>query len=212
MWGNNSNYRTALLIAIAMGMFLWITQSCAPKHLSEDQLKQYILEPDNELVKEAVVEDYKIRVAYRPTDLLIAQELGTSQDIARINALRTKYSNQYYFILSLSKNDREAIQAGIMPQAQFSELLQTISFRMGAYVTMTTAARDTIPLTDYAYNRTFGMGSSNDILLVFKKEKMTGDWLQINLAEFGLGVGRQSLRFMRKKLDNVPKIDFNSSI
>jgi hypothetical protein len=210
MLGNNSNYRSALLIA--MGMFLWITQSCVPEHLSEDQLKQYILEPNNELVKEASVDDYKIRVAYRPTDLLIAQELGASRDTARISALRKKYSNQYYFILSLSKNNREAIQAGIMPQAQFSELLQTISFRMGAYVTMTTAAQDTIPLADYSYNRTFGMGSSNDMLLVFKKEKMTGDWLQINLAEFGLGVGRQSLHFIRKKLDNVPKIDFNSSI
>ncbi|MBK8291417.1 MAG: hypothetical protein IPK96_11275 [Flammeovirgaceae bacterium] len=68
-------------------------------------------------------------------------------------------------------------------------------------------------MADYVYNRTFGMGSSNDLLLVFNKEQAkSANWLQINLAEFGLGVGRQALRFNRKELDEVPEIDFTKSI
>ncbi len=187
--------------------------SCSPSALTETELKQYILEPSNNLMQEETINDVNVRVTYRPTDLLVSQELTNATDTAHISSLRAKYNKYYYFVLSLSKNQREAIQASTMPQAQFSELLQTISFRMGAYVNMTTNARDTIPLADYVYNRTFGMGSSNDLLLVFNKEQAkSANWLQINLAEFGLGVGRQALRFNRKELDEVPEIDFTKSI
>ncbi|MBK7652485.1 MAG: hypothetical protein IPJ20_19575 [Flammeovirgaceae bacterium] len=164
--------------------------SCSPPTLTEEELKQFVLEPDNNLIQEETINDINVRITYRPTDLLVVQELTNGTDTARISSLRIKYSKYYYFVLSLSKNQREAIQASTMPQAQFSELLQTISFRMGTYVNMTTDARDTIALADYVYNRTFGMGSSNDLLLVFNKdEARTANWLQINLAEFGLGVG-----------------------
>jgi len=187
--------------------------SCSPSALTEAELKQYVLEPDNNLIQEETINDVNVRITYRPTDLLVAQELTNVTDTTHISLLRAKYNKYYYFVLSLSKNQREAIQAGTMPQAQFSELLQTISFRMAAYVNMTTNARDTIPLADYVYNRTFGMGSSNDLLLVFNKEQAKpADWLQINLAEFGLGVGRQALRFKRRQLDEVPQIDFTKSI
>jgi len=187
--------------------------SCSPSALTEAELKQYVLEPDNNLIQEETINDVNVRITYRPTDLLVAQELTNVTDTTHISLLRAKYNKYYYFVLSLSKNQREAIQAGTMPQAQFSELLQTISFRMAAYVNMTTNTRDTIPLADYVYNRTFGMGSSNDLLLVFNKEQAKpADWLQINLAEFGLGVGRQALRFKCRQLDEVPQIDFTKSI
>lgn len=187
--------------------------SCSPSSLTEAELKQFVLEADNNLFQEKTINEVNVRITYRPTDLLVSQELTSATDTARISSLRAKYNKYYYFVLSLSKNQREAIQASAMPQAQFSELLQTISFRMGAYINMTTNASDTIPLADYVYNRTFGMGSSNDLLLVFNKEQAKpANWLQINLAEFGLGVGRQALRFNRKELDEVPEVDFTKSI
>ena len=162
--------------------------------------------------KKVETENYRVQMTYRPTDLLVAQELGSSHDTASIGKLRKKYGNHNYFILSLSKNEREAIQAGTMPYDQFSELLQTISFRMAGFVNMTTDTRDTIPLTDYIYNRTFGAGNSNDLLLIFNKsETAHHNWLEINIAEFGLGLGSQSLRFKCEDLEDAPQIDFTSS-
>jgi hypothetical protein len=187
------------------------TVSCAPPYLTVDELKNYILVSDHGLKKEVLIDDYKVRVTFRPTDLLIAQEVESLPHPTQVTRLRNKYGSHYYFVLSLSKSEREAIQAGVMPHEEFSELLQIISFRMGAYVNMTTARQDTIPLADFAYSRTFGMGASNDILLVFNKKKITDQqWVQINLAEFGLGLGRQSLRFNCKDLDGIPEIDFTT--
>lgn len=169
------------------------------------------MESDNGLRKEVIVNEYKVRITFRPTDLLIAQELRGTHDSTQVARLKQKYGSHYYFVLSLSKNEHEAIQAGSMPQSQFSNLLQTISFRMGMYVNMTTPQRDTIPLTDFIYNRTFSMGASNDILLVFNKEKVRDQqWVQINLAEFGLGLGHQSLKFHCKDLDQIPEINFTT--
>lgn len=183
--------------------------SCTPKYLSEEELIDYVLNSENGLTKELTVEDFRISATYRPADLWIAQELGSSTDSIQIEKLKEKYSSHYYFVLGLSKNDREAIQAATMPQAQFSELLQTISFRMSAYINITTSHRDTIPLADHSYSRTFGAGGSNEILLVFDNEKIVDqEWFQINLTEFGLGLGRQSLRFECKNFHNTPQIDF----
>jgi len=189
----------------------WLTASCTPNHLTEDELRKYILDADHGLTKEVVIDDFKVSATFRPTDLLIAQEVSSPADTIQINRLKKKYGDHYYFVLALSRNGREAIQAGTLPQDQFSELLQTISFRMGAFITLTTSRQDTIPLADFAYTRTFGMGGSNDILRVFNKERITDQqWVQINLAEFGLGLGRQSLKFNCKDLDNIPRIEFTT--
>jgi hypothetical protein len=185
--------------------------SCTPKYLSEEDLKKYVLNSENGLTKELTVDDFRISATYRPTDLWVAQELGSSTDSTQIEKLKEKYGSHYYFVLGLSKNGREAIQAATMPQMQFSELLQIISFRMDSYVNMTTAQLDTIPLAAFTYTRSFGLGGSNDILLVFDKKKTEKqDWVQINLAEFGLGLGRQSMRFKCQDLEIAPKIDFKN--
>jgi hypothetical protein len=155
--------------------------------------------------------EFKVEATYQPTDLFVLRELGTAKaDSTSLKRWFAKYGGHYYFILSISKNGKEAITATQMPYGEFSELLQTVSFRMGEYVNMTTAKQDTIPLADFIYNRTFGMASSSDVLMVFDKKKAANtDWVQINLKELGLGLGTQNFRFDRDRLDQVPNIDFN---
>lgn len=84
---------------------------------------------------------------------------------------------------------------------------------MNEYVMLTTSARDTIPVGDFMLNRTYGLSASTDVLVVFNREKARGaDWVQINLSEFGLGVGSQRFRFSRKDLDEIPRIKFENEI
>ena len=122
------------LTSLVMLYMVILTFSCNSKLVTEDELKRYVVDKGNGLTKKVETENYRVQMTYRPTDLLVAQELGSSHDTASIGKLRKKYGNHNYFILSLSKNEREAIQAGTMPYDQFSELLQTISFRMAGFV------------------------------------------------------------------------------
>jgi hypothetical protein len=181
--------------------------SCGKKVLSPEELTAFVSNEENGYVQKYESNGTVVAVTYRPTDLLVHQEVGDRPTTAKtIDSLRNKYGKQYYFILSLSHDNKEALhQVG----DQYSEMVNTLSFRMGEYVTMTTAASDTIPVGDFMLNRTFGMSTSTDVLFVFDREKSKGqEWVQFNLNEFGLGVGNQRFRFKTKDLEDAPGIDF----
>lgn len=183
--------------------------SCSPpEYLSERELTAFILEEKNGLSKSVDVYSTNIRIAYRPTDLLVAQELNQGDVIeSQIQAVRNKYNKHYYFTVSFSHAGGEILNAPKARMADFSALLQTISFGMSEVVNLTTSIRDTIPVADYIYSRTFGMGRSTDLLFAFDKSKAVGQkWLKLNIEEFGLGTGMQSFQFKIPDLEKAPKI------
>ncbi|HEY9048675.1 MAG TPA: hypothetical protein VIN08_22365, partial [Ohtaekwangia sp.] len=144
------------------------------------------------------------------TDLWVYQEIGKHKATPeQIDTLRKKYSQYLYFILSLSANNKEALHQAASDQ--YGDLVQTLSFRMNNYVTLTTSANDSIPVGDFMLNRTYGMSNSTDLLFVFSKEKAKGkDWIQFNLNEFGLGIGNQRFRFEMSDLENIPEVTFEN--
>ncbi len=190
-------------------LLLLLAGCSSPAYLDPQALNKYILDPENGLIQKESINNYSIEVYNKPTDLWVQQEVeGSKTDAATIKNLREKYDRYYYFILDLSKNNKEALQVeGNM--GQYSDLVQTLSFRMNSFVNLTTAKQDTIPTADFILNRTYGMSSATSLLFVFDRQKAKqAEWVQFNLNEFGLGVGNQRFRFETKKLENAPKIDF----
>jgi hypothetical protein len=193
-------------------VFIALLFSCSPGALSPQELQAYVQDEFNGLTQKVEVNGYQLKLTYRPTDLWVHQEVGDNMvAVGQLDTLRNKYNNYYYFILSLSRNNKEALhQVGSMDQ--YSELVQTLSFRMPQYTTLTTTASDTIPVGDFMLNRTYGMSTSTDLLFVFSREKALDDeWVQFNLNEFGLGTGNQRFRFKRKQLEEAPIIKFTTN-
>ncbi|MEO1054882.1 MAG: hypothetical protein AAFX87_29885 [Bacteroidota bacterium] len=193
-------------------LLLLVTISCTPQFLSEKELQAYVQDIDNGLSKKKAFKGYEVQVTYRPQDLLIAQETrgATEVDVKELEKLTKKYEDYYYFILSLSRDNKEALYKTGGGYDQFSDMVQTLSFRMANHVNMTTAGRDTIEVADYVFPRTYGMGGATNLMFVFNKKEAEGDeWVQLNLKEFGLGLGNQNFRFRKEDLDGAPKIKFN---
>jgi hypothetical protein len=193
---------------VYVALLCLVVTACGYRELSQEELVRYIQDESYGLRKSAVVNGTAIDITYRPTDLWVHQETGgESVSVAAIDSLRKKYDQYYYFILSLSRSDKEALNPG-EGLGQYSDLVQTMSFRMAEYVTLTTPT-DSIPVGDFMLNRTYGLSSSTDILFVFSREKAAdADWVQFNLNEFGLGTGNQRFRFKTKDLERAPKIKF----
>lgn len=192
---------------------LFSTFSCgSPDYLTAEELNTFIKENGNGLVKTVDINNYRIDVTYKPTDLWVYQEVGDEPATReQLEVFRNKYSPYYYFIVSLSKNNKEALHQVDGGMSQYSELVNTLSFRMSEYTTLTTSGQDTIPVGDFMLNRTYGLSASTDLLFVFSREKSDNDeWIQFNLNEFGLGIGNQRFRFRKKDLDNTPKIRFET--
>jgi len=184
---------------------------CTSRHLSGEELTAFVADESHGLSKSVTAgNNVTVKVTYRPTDLWVYQEIGKhNATTQQIDTLRKKYSQYLYFILSLSANNKEALHQAASDQ--YGDLVQTLSFRMNNYVTLTTSANDSIPVGDFMLNRTYGMSNSTDLLFVFTKEKAKGkDWIQFNLNEFGLDIGNQRFRFEMSDLENIPEVTFKN--
>jgi len=192
------------LIALAA---LFCVAGCTTDPLTPEEYAAYIADQDNGLRKSVTVGGNTIAISYRPTDLLVKQALTGKATPEAIAARRKQYTPYLYFVLSLSAGNREALHA--TAGDSYSGLLQTLSFRMNDFITLTTSAGDTIPVGDFMLNRTYGMSASTDVLVVFSGEKAKGnEWVQFNVNEFGLGTGNQRFRFDMKDLEESPSVRF----
>ena len=194
-------YQLMLVIIAAITM-----SSCTqPSHLSIDDLSQYVMEPSNGLFQEKSVNGMDLSLYYKPTGLMVAQEIEHA-GIAKLPELENKYEPYAYFILDLSAGEQNALYAS-GDMGTFSEQLQTLAFRMDQYANLTTSANDTIPVADFIYPRMYGMSKSATVMFVFSKEKFPGsDWVSFNLSEFGMGTGDRQFRFKTKDIQKTPKL------
>jgi len=194
-------------------LLLSILSSCnKPQYLSEEQLKAYVIDPDHGLSEKNEVNEVVTTVTYRPTDLLVAQELrSASPTVKEIERIRGKYNKYAYFVLNISNRDRDVL-TGLSDYDRFSRQLNTFAFGMAEFVNLTTPQKDTIPVADYIFPRTYGAGKSTAMLFAFNNEQFKNrEWIQLNLKEMGLGTGDQSFRFRVADLQEVPEIDFMSN-
>ncbi len=197
-------------------MSLFPFSSCSEKELLAEDLTAYVADIDNGLRKSENTNGLILDITYRPTDLIIDSQFK-NRSIAQsvLDTLREHYSGYYYFIFSLSTLDnQEVLRPNQFSFGEYSELLQRMSFRMHEYVSLASSAGDSIPLSDYMLENTYGLGSANTLLFVFSKKELSKDatWIQVNVNEFGLGAGNLRFRFSIENLEQCPSIDFSTRI
>jgi hypothetical protein len=197
----------AIAIAFTVSLF-----SCQKKVLGKQELIKYV-EDNKELSDVKEVGDIKVGIKYYPYQLLALQELDTETkakpDKSKVKALEKKYGGQYYFKLSFSRNNKEVIRE-LGSFSRYSEMLQVFSFSMGSYINATTERKDTIALKDYAFEQTYGMSAANSVMVAFDRSEFKGAQdIDVNVGEFGLGVGILKFTFRKEDLENVPQLKYD---
>jgi len=198
------------VLAISAVLVFLIGCGGKKENMTGDELRRYLNDKDNGLVKDELVNGIKVRLQYQPSSLLVQQELAQIQAKSNqvVDSLERKYSSAYYFIMKLSKDGKEAIrQLGSFNR--YSDMVSVLSFEMARFVNLTTPERDTIPLSDYLFEQTYGISDGNSLLLSFKKVKLRDSKvIDINLAECGLGTGNLKFSFDKDDLEQVPKLNY----
>jgi len=203
-----------IIIVVLQAVLVFSMMSCSQtkSKLSKQELAQYISNKKNGLVKEQEINGTRIRLSYQPTCMLVIRELEPEQknDSVVIKTLEEKYNSHYYFLMRFSRNGKEAIrQLGSF--SSYSDMVQVLSFKMGQFVNLTTAQKDTVQLADYLFDQTYGMSDANTVLLSFEKEKiMDGKSIEINIGECGFGTGALKFVLDKKDIDKMPKLDYSS--
>lgn len=177
---------------------------------SQEELLSHINDLDNNYSQEKVINGVKFKLTYKPTDLMISQELGESGSQDEINKLKSHYEKYLYFNIGMSKNNRELLSTVPKSRQEFGSLTNQLIFGMQQKIHLFTEEKDTLHMIDYTYPRLFGISKSTSLLLVYPRdESLTEtDFLNLTIEDIGLFTGEVKFKILAKLLRNEPKLAF----
>lgn len=185
--------------------------SCSQKAFdTKEELVAYIMNVENGYTQRKSINGVDFSITYRPTDLLVQQEISSETSERQVDSLRNKYGKYMYFNLSLSKNNQEVLNSVSNSRADFSTMVNQLAFGMGDKIHLVSKRRDTIELADYVYPRLFGIGSSTSMLFVYPRNNklLKDDVLNFSIEEIGLRTGEVRFKMLTESIKNEPKLKF----
>lgn len=191
------------------------TSSCKQKTFdSEKELWAYVHNPENGYQYQKNIGTISYVLTYRPTDILVQQELAADFSKDKIDSLRKKYGDYLYFNLSMSANNQELLNSQAGNRNAFGAMVNKLAFGMGEKVHLISRERDTIPLADYIYPRMYGMSNSTNLLLVYPKDEkvLQNDFFHFTVEDLGLGTGEVSFKVPVKNIVDEPKLNFTNTL
>lgn len=198
--------RNSFLILLCILFF-----SCATKEFdTAEEITTYIKDEDHKLHYKKTVNGVDYTLQYRPTDVMIAHELGDNQDPEEIKRLRTKYSKQMYFNLSMSINNEELLNSMVNDQSKFTTMVSELAFNMDQKVNLYTPQKDTLSLIDFVYPRMYGTTKATTILLVYPRNEkiLKAPILNFTIEDLGLFTGEVKFKIDTKSIKNEPTLNF----
>jgi hypothetical protein len=206
----NSGYRLIFIAAIILVIYGCRTRSFD----SEKELWVYLKQQDNGYHFQKTFNDVDYVLTYKPTDLLVEQELNDTYTLKEISTLRKKYKDYLYFNLSISSKGQELLNHKAGNQLEFKTLASELSFKMAENIHLISEKRDTIILLDYSYPRLYGMSKSTDMLLVYPRDSsfLEQDYLLLTIEDFGFKTGEVSFKIETQKIREQPKLSFKDNL
>ena len=190
-------------------LIILILCCCSSKEFdNEEELWTYIKNTENGYFQEKTVKGVHFSLMYKPTDLLVAQEIGKKDSTPKeIDSLRNKYSQYAYFNLSLSRGNKELLNSVAGDRNKFGTLVNQLSFKMDEKIHLHTDKLDTISLLDYSYPRMYGLSNKTSILLVYSMQEIkNSSFAYLSIEDLGFKTG--DIRFSLPNLNNSAKLKF----
>ncbi len=191
-------------------MLVLIVSSCTKTFDTLEEMNDYIQDEDNgyNYKKTIVGVDYVLQ--YRPTDLLVKQELGDNNDPTQVDKLRQKYNKYLYFNLSMSKNNQELLNGVARDKAKFGQMVNELAFGMEEKVHLYTPEKDTLTMADFIYPRMYGMSNATSIMIVYPRDDkfIKQDYLNFVIEDLGLDTGDIKFKLNIQALQNEPQLRF----
>lgn len=180
---------------------LW--QSCGPSTASEAEIKAFLKDEGNGLIKKVEDSGFDIEVLYRPTDFIVKQQMkkGTLNEI---DSLRKAYGNYHYFLLTISKEGKDLETNFAYDLGNFANKISFLASNFSSKLYLQTANKD-YTLNDYVYTRSYGIGQSQ-FLLVF--ENPTEAEFDLTIEGYELGFGKVQFAFHQNDIKKIPNLNF----
>lgn len=194
--------------ALASGLLL---ADCS-QPLEEPAYRAYLQDEAHGLTQRVARDGAVATCTYRPTDLLVAQELATGR-LARVPAvvdsLRQAYAGRSYFALTLAQNGQEIENQFINDRTTYGNAIGYLSAGIAADVHLVTPARDSVPALTAVYPRLYGATGQSTVLLVFDTQRLDlADGCVVSFHDTRFGLGTLRFPFAAGDLAAVPPLRF----
>jgi hypothetical protein len=190
--------------------------ACTQKSFEDkDSLVSYLRDESNGYFIKKNVQGFDFSMFYRPTDLMVFQELSDklsgSEKQAKLKELREKYQKHIYLSLSISKDNQELLSVAPSNKQEFGSLVNQLAFDMDKKVHLFNSRKDTVEMIHYAYPRLYGMGKSTDLLLVYPRdtEFLKEETLTMTIEDLGIYTGEIKFKIDTEKILSEPNLNFN---
>lgn len=205
--GNNTYTKARVLLLITLIALF----SCDNTTFNDEaDLMAFLQDETNGYVYNKTVNGVDFTLLYRPTDLLVEQELSNGISLDKVKALREKYSKYLYFNLSMSKNNKELLSTAPKNRNEFGAMVNQLAFGMRDKVHMFTQEKDTLEMVDYVYPRMYGMSKSTTMMFVYPREheKIKDEFINFTIQDLGLYTGEVKFKIQTDKIINEPQLAF----
>lgn len=200
--------KTVRLMINCIVVLCFLLHSCTTNTFkSESALLDYLKNEANGYLQHKTIQGVDYTLMYRPTDMLVKQELTDSTDAKQIAALRAKYNKYMYFNLSMSKNNQELLSVAPKNRNEFGAMVNQLAFGMNDKVHVYTPSKDTLELADFIYPRMYGMSRATTIMFVYlREEALKEEYINFTIEDLGLYTGEVKFKIATSKLINEPKL------
>jgi hypothetical protein len=166
--------------------------------MTKQEMLVYIDNPDNGLTQIKEVGSYRMKLSYRPTQMLFNNRENYNEKLK-------------HFVFTISDNGEEVLSRFANERGVFNKLSDQLNFHMTDKIGLRVKGRNFKAYTCY-HQATYGMTNETRFLLSFKKEHFTyGDEITIVLDEFGLNIGKQNFEFNNNKIKELSNINFSKN-
>lgn len=199
-----------VVYAGALGLAGLATGGCTPA-LEQPPYLAYLANPAHRLTQTQDVNGATVTCNYRPTELLVSQELASQDADATplpLDSVRRTYAGKVYCTLALARNGAEIENGVIRDELAFGQALSYLSNGIAQDVFLRGAGRpDSVAALAATYPRQYGNTGRSTVLLVFAAPQVDvqqGFTITYRDTHFGLGPIR--FAFTAAALNDLPAL------
>lgn len=203
--------RKHILITLVVTTVLLCSFQSVVTGVSPDKFKAIYKKHQGKLVKNIAVHELNYSVAYVPVEMkIINLQKKKALSKVEINAIYAEYkkSKEFLLQLSISQFTNEWLKNRLDEGMDYSERVEYISFQMKNDIKFVLDKKDTIPCSNYIYERNFGTSPVTSIIIGFDTEKKYKK-VEIILKDQLFNNDQLTFSFNSKDMNALPKLKNN---
>jgi hypothetical protein len=200
-------------------LFLLLAFSCSNSSevKSVGELKAYISNPDNGLIRTRYLNGISVTVQYIPAAMILAQDIRSGfikSDQA--DSILNEYAVSHHFRITIGPDDRKENKSGdvmfhkIKNYKDYKERVYLMNFELENYITLEAGEWKGKPALLNLEN-VYGLTKERDINVVFspkvkKNELMQSDTLRLEFEDPLFDMGTLNFVFLKEDIIRIPEL------